>query len=207
MLAFWIATVYSIYTVIVPVDFQRKMLLTVHIDPSQRLVILGFGLAAFFLYAGFRAWDSEHAIVERTSESATAKQIETLRAKLDEIHSHEWRRLTAIQKGALVDRLKQIGTRTIWIIRPLQLDCVLLAKDFDEVFRAASWDVPNVEPYSPGGEELGLTVQTLMDVGPALRSAIAEATGLPAKIYEIKGLAKSGWRDDNVVLSVGLKSS
>src|SRR6266851_3499230 len=31
----------------------------IHVDPHQRLAIWGFGLAAFFLYAGFRAWSDE----------------------------------------------------------------------------------------------------------------------------------------------------
>ena len=54
MAAFWIATVYSIWTFAVPLDIQRKAMIAVHVDPSQRLVIFGFGLAAFFLYAGFQ---------------------------------------------------------------------------------------------------------------------------------------------------------
>jgi len=57
--AFWIATAYSIYTFVVPIHIQQRVLLAINIDPHHRLAIWGFGLAAFVLYAGFRAWSSE----------------------------------------------------------------------------------------------------------------------------------------------------
>jgi hypothetical protein len=205
-LAFWVATVYSIWAAVVPIQIQKRAMLAAHIDPTQRLAIWGFGLAVFFLYAGFRAWDEERAIVERTSEGAMAKELGTLRAELDEIHSHEWPRLTEVQKIDLAERLRRLGGRTIWIIRPNKLDCIDLARDFDGVFREALWDVPNVEPYSPGNETLGITIQTLMDVGPALQAAIVETTGFPARIYEIPAIERKSWSDDHVVLSIGLKS-
>ena len=59
--AFWIATVYSVYSFVVPISFQKRVLEAVDIDPSQRLAIWGFGLAAFFLSAGFRTWSDAHA--------------------------------------------------------------------------------------------------------------------------------------------------
>ncbi len=63
MAAFWIATVYSVWTVVMPLDVQKKVMLAIHVDPAQRLAIWGFGLAAFFLYAGFRAWnDAENEL-------------------------------------------------------------------------------------------------------------------------------------------------
>jgi hypothetical protein len=206
MAAFWIATVYSIWTFAVPLDVQRKAMIAVHVDPSQRLVIFGFGLAAFFLYAGFRAWDEEHAIVERLSESTTAIELRALRTELESVRSREWPRLTIIQKNALAGRLRSIGSYTIWIIRPNDFNCVGLAKDFDEAFRQAGWNVPHDEPYSPGEEKLGITIQTLMNVAPALQAAIVETTSLPARIYEIREIERRSWNADHVVLSVGLKS-
>lgn len=41
----------------VPVAFQERILTIVNIGLIYRLAIGGFGLAGFFLYAGFRAWD------------------------------------------------------------------------------------------------------------------------------------------------------
>jgi hypothetical protein len=191
---------------VTPIDFQKRAMLALHIDPIHRLAIWGFGLAVFFLYAGFRAWDEERAIAEQFSEGAMAKELEALRTEIDEIHSHKWPRLTDVQKMNLADRLRQIGGRKIWIIRPNHLDCIELAKDFDEAFRKALWNVPVAEPYSPGDEKLGITIQTLMDVGPAIQFAIATATGLDATALEIPADERKRWNDDLVVLTIGLKS-
>ncbi len=60
--AFWIATAYSIYTFVVSIHIQQRVLLAINIDPHQRLAVCGFGLAAFFLYAGFRAWSDEREL-------------------------------------------------------------------------------------------------------------------------------------------------
>ena len=111
-----------------------------------------------------------------------------------------------MQKNALARRLRSVGSYTIWIIRPNDLSCVGLAKDFDEVFRQAGWNVPYDEPYSPGEEKLGITIQTLMNVAPALQAAMVETTNLPTRIYEIPEIEGRSWDADHVVLSVGLKS-
>lgn len=75
MAAFWVATAYSIYTVVAPTEIQSRLLLVVHVDPSYRLAVWGFGLAAFFLYAGFRAWNGEYQLAEHGRlELEVAKQ-------------------------------------------------------------------------------------------------------------------------------------
>jgi hypothetical protein len=172
-------------------------MLAVHIDPSQRVVILGFGLAAFFLYAGFRAWDEEHAIVEKTSESETSKELRRIRER-------EWSRLTNAQKAELAKRLKQIGPHTVWIIRPNNPDCIALAADFDGVFREALWDVPVPAPYSPGDEKLGVTIQGNV-VQEAVRTAIVEATDLPAIVYRRTKEEGDSWNKELVIVSIGTK--
>jgi hypothetical protein len=84
MAAFWIATVYSIYAALFSVDFQSSVLRAIHVDPDKRLAIWGFGLAAFFLYAGFRAWDDGQKVIERLSvpdELAAAIRAQTSEMK------------------------------------------------------------------------------------------------------------------------------
>ncbi len=67
-LVFWVATVYSLYTVFASVEFQKRVLMAVHIDPNQRFAVLGFGLAAFFFYAGFRAWSEAEGLIGNNQE-------------------------------------------------------------------------------------------------------------------------------------------
>lgn len=199
-------TVYSLWTLFAPEAIQQRLLAALYIDPHQRLAVWLAALVIFLFYAGFRAWDEEHALVEHSSESATAKELAILRTELDEIHSREWSRLSELQKTALVERLRQIGSGIeIWIIRPNTLDCVALANDFYGVFRRAQWKLIHDEPYSPGEEKLGITIQTLMSVAPALQAAMVETTGLPAGIYEIPERQRRSWDANHVVLSIGLK--
>lgn len=83
---FWIATAYSIYTVIAPTEIQSRLLRAVHIDPSHRLALLGFGLAAFFLYAGFRAWNDEYqrSAQDRLNLEITKREAEANAAKFEQ---------------------------------------------------------------------------------------------------------------------------
>ncbi len=210
MAAFWIATAYSIYTFVVPIPIQHRVLLAINVDPHQRLVIWGFGLAAFFLYAGFRAWEAEHRTVERLQKAgavpALAGEVERLRTELDQRALREWPRLTDSQKTKLAERLGRIGSHTIWIIRPENFDCVALAADFDEVFRKASWNVPEPEPYSVEGLKLGITIYGLQVAAQeALREAIIATTGLPATIYEGSERERKSWNEEAIVLNVGVK--
>jgi hypothetical protein len=46
-------------------EVQGKVLAAIHIDPQQRMALWGFGLAVFFLYAGYRAWSEEYGNNER----------------------------------------------------------------------------------------------------------------------------------------------
>lgn len=63
--SFWLATVYSVYNLIVPVNIQNRMLTYVHIDSTYRVGLWGFLLAEFFLYAGFQAWsENEQKIAD-----------------------------------------------------------------------------------------------------------------------------------------------
>ena len=79
VLAFWIATVYSIWVGVMPLDIQKKAMLAIHIDPAQRLAIWGCVLAAFFLYAGFRAWnDVERELAERSLGANSEPDIPSL---------------------------------------------------------------------------------------------------------------------------------
>jgi len=200
-------TVYSLWTLFAPEAIQQRLLAALYIDPHQRLAVWLAALVIFLFYAGFRAWDEEHALVERSSESTTAKELATQPTELNEIHSREWPRLSEIQKTALVKRLHQIGSGVeIWIIRPNNFDCIALANDFFGVFRTAQWKLIHDEPYSPGEEKLGITIQTLMNIGSVLRDAISETTELPVRVYEIPSIQRRSWGDDHVVLSIGVKS-
>lgn len=76
LVVFWIATASSIWTALAPASWQRHLLLAIHIPPDQRLVVLGFGLAGFFLYAGFRVWSAEQ---QPTSIHSLHEQIAELR--------------------------------------------------------------------------------------------------------------------------------
>jgi hypothetical protein len=81
--AFLIATAYSIYTAVTPVELQQSVLRAVHIDPSYRLAVWGFGLALFFLYAGFRAWneaesDGSHGDLARAQTALAREQLQDL---------------------------------------------------------------------------------------------------------------------------------
>lgn len=95
--AFWIASAYSVYAVVVPTEIQARVLAAVHVDPKQRLAIWGFGLAAFFLYAGFRAWSGERE--DRLSQSAVEpsklmEQLQSLRSEFDARKLLEWQLLS-----------------------------------------------------------------------------------------------------------------
>jgi hypothetical protein len=94
-------SLYSLWTLFAPDEIQRKTLAAIYIDPHQKIAVWLATLAAFLFYTGFRAWDEEHAIAERTSESATAKEVARLRSELGEIHSYQWQRLTDEQKANL----------------------------------------------------------------------------------------------------------
>jgi hypothetical protein len=83
--AFWVATVYSIYAALFSVKFQGYVLRTIHVDPDKRLAIWGFGLAAFFLYAGFRAWDDGQKRIEKIDRSAEVAAA--IRAQTSQAHS------------------------------------------------------------------------------------------------------------------------
>jgi hypothetical protein len=80
--AFWIATVYSIYAATTPAKFQARVLATFHIDPQQRLAFWGFGLAAFFLYAGYRAWSQENDRCEQLVVDNAAPSLPAFRWRI-----------------------------------------------------------------------------------------------------------------------------
>jgi hypothetical protein len=144
MSAFWIATVYSIWTVVVPLDVQRKVMLAVHVDPAQRLVIWGFALAAFFLYAGFRAWDEER-IARETAEKASPEE---LKRQLEVFRLRQWPTLNTATVNTLAKRVGDLPItlegrdfRHIEIVREEPTDCVDLADDFISAFRQGSWEL------------------------------------------------------------------
>ena len=127
-----------------------------------------------------------------------------LAAQLDQIRAREWQRLTNAQKTDLAERLRKIGPHTVWIVRPQNLDCIALAADFDSVFREALWDVPASEPYSIEEQKRGITIHSLMGaVEEALRTAIIEATELPATIYRGSEIERKYRSEKIIVLSIG----
>jgi hypothetical protein len=85
-IVFWIATVYSIYAATVPAADQEALLKVIHVDPNHRLAIWGFGLALFFLDAGFKAWDDAehdgpHGELARAQTALAREQLQDLRNK------------------------------------------------------------------------------------------------------------------------------
>jgi hypothetical protein len=93
MIAFLIATAYSVFTVLAPESLQRHFLLLIHVDPNQRLAVWGFGLAAFFLYAGFRAWGDAEG-------KGKSDDVENIRSELAQIRQVIGRRITREQRRA-----------------------------------------------------------------------------------------------------------
>jgi hypothetical protein len=86
--AFLVATVYSIYAFFVPVETQKHVLRLLHIDPSQRLAVWAFGLAGFFLYAGFRAWNESEKARPSGLGTRTLSRLAELLTKGEEILAH-----------------------------------------------------------------------------------------------------------------------
>ncbi len=206
--AFWIASAYSIFNVVAPDWLQRKFFLLIHVDPGERLAVLGFGLAAFFLYAGFRTWSAEYQDkLALGADNQLSKKVDALEQQLAERKLREWPRLPESQKIELARRLRKIGSHTIWIIRPENFDCIGLAADFGEAFRKASWEVPALEPYSVEELQRGITIRGLhVAAQESLRNAITEVTGLPVMIYEGNERERKYWDEKAIVLNIGVKS-
>jgi hypothetical protein len=158
--AFWIATVYSIYSVVAPEEFQRRVLTRVHINPSQRLAVWGFGLAGFFLYAGFRAWGDEHWIAdnlkserdasasalsrhlsEGTAQTLQAEHSRALMQYTQELRSE--RTATRLRDSLVAATAKSpIGPEAVVAIQTGNEPCLLVANqgsaaDFYGVFTAS----------------------------------------------------------------------
>jgi len=102
MIAFWIATAYSVFTVAAPDSWQRHFLLAIRIDPNQRLAVWGFGLALFFFYAGFRAWSD-------AEENEKSDDIGTLRSELAELREAVGRKITKEQRRLFKQASKAVN--------------------------------------------------------------------------------------------------
>jgi hypothetical protein len=110
MIAFWIATAYSAFTVAAPDSWQRHFLLAIRIDPNQRLAVWGFGLAAFFLYAGFRAWSEADA-----AGRGEPGDIEELRSELVELRQAVGRKITKKQHRQFLQASKAMNISGFWV--------------------------------------------------------------------------------------------
>ena len=201
MSAFWIATVYSVWTVVVPLDVQRKVMLAVHVDPAQRLVIWGFGLAAFFLYAGFRAWDGER-IARETAEKASPEE---LKRQLETFRLRQWPVLTTEMVNSLATRLADLPTtlegrdfRHIEIVREEPTDCVDLADDFVKAFRQGSWELVGLPSHLIGSINPGIWVCAPKSDprAPALLKVLNEIIGVEHKPIQYQEMS-SGLREIN----------
>jgi hypothetical protein len=103
-IVFWIATIYSIYATLVPSEDQEAVLKRIHVDPKYRLAIWGFGLALFFLYVGFRAWNEADSAgpqgeLARVQTALAREQLQTLREQRRDAREskikREFRRLSS----------------------------------------------------------------------------------------------------------------
>lgn len=195
---------YSLWTLFAPETAQRRFLMVIYVDPQHRLELWLAVICVFLFYAGFRAWDDEHSRAESSAEGTSSTELRQVRMQLAGFQAREWPRLIGAQKSELASRLRRIGPHTVWIVRPNNLDCVALAADFDSVFRDALWNVPASEPYSIEEQKLGITVQGNI-VQEAVRTAIVEATALPATVYRRSKEEGNEWSLELVVLSIGPK--
>jgi hypothetical protein len=158
-------------------------------------------LAVF--YAGFAAWQDEHAARELAEHSSSATAITDLQNQLAKFRAAEWLSLSDDAKAKLRAKLALISSHPITIACETR-NCKRLSDDVATTFRAAHWG--NVTELHRGGFDItgrtGIFIEPNSDISRSIKNAIETTTTLKVEVDTFVQQLKGNYE---VTLVIGTK--